>query len=225
MRRLVPALMLLAVALAAGCTNRGTSFAEQLGGLARQAFGGGEAEPPRQLTRAELDRIPYATIAVSFEGGPRGYLVPLADNGGYLDYRDAGGRGVVMLGNAVVRTLGLGSDLDAVRYDAADPIAHPRPVAEWRGGVWREYQFRLRDGPPYSVVLYCRWQRAARETIEIVELAFDLVRVVETCANNRREVVNTYWVEEETGFAWKSEQWVGPDQPPMTVEVIRPYAG
>jgi len=218
--------VLILAALLAACSSGGESNFQRLGALARSSLAGGEkAAPPRELTRAELDQIPYATIALSFDGGPRTFLVPLADNGGYLTYLDQNRRGLVMKGGAVTATKALGEDLRAVRHHPDDPVARQRPLADWPGGVYRDYQFRKRDGLEYSITLSCVFQRLARETVEIVELSFPVVRVSEICTNAARQVVNTYWVEEDTGFIWKSQQWLGPNLDPATVEIIRPYSG
>jgi hypothetical protein len=63
------------------------------------------------------------------------------------------------------------------------------------------------------------------ERIEIVELTYDLMRVNEVCRNAEREIINTYWVDAQTGFIWKSEQWLGPRIGHVTIEIIRPYSG
>lgn len=210
----------------AGCSSTGDNTFRRLGALAKVSYFGGE-EPERQpeLTRAQLDEIPFATIALTLGDGPRTFLVPLADNGGYLNYLGSGGHGLVMLGGAVAGTQALGQDLEAVRHQPNDPIAHPTPVAGWPGQVDRDYQFAQRSGAEYSITLACVFERLVRETIEIVEIDFEVVRISEVCTNARRQVVNTYWVEAETGFIWKSEQWLGPHLEPATIEIIRPYSG
>ena len=215
----------LTAALAA-CSSEGPILLHRIGAVAADSIAGPADEAPApQLTRAELDRIPSATIALSVAGGPRAFLVPLADNGGYLDYRDAEGNALVMFGGGVSGTGSLGHDLQGVHYHRLDPIAHPTPLAEWPGRVHRDYQFTRRDLDEYSITLDCVFEPVARETIEIVEISFDLVRVNEVCTNARRQVTNTYWVQEDTGFVWKSEQWLGPGIGHLTVEIIRPYAG
>ena len=219
----------LAVAMAAGlgaCSSTGDSSIGKIGALTKASiFGAPERERPPELTRAQLDEIPSATIALAFGDGPRTFLVPLADNGGYLNYLDSGGHGLVMLNGAVTGTQALGRDLEAVRHHPDDPIANPTPVAGWPGGVYRDYQFAQRSGAEYSITLSCVFERLARETIEIIEIDFDVVRISEVCTNARRQVTNTYWVEPETGFIWKSEQWLGPHLEQATVEIIRPYSG
>ena len=219
----------LALAAAGGlaaCSSTGDNTFGRLGALAKASYFGPE-EPERQpeLTRAQLDQIPFATIALRIGDGPRTFLVPLADNGGYLNYLDSGGRGLVMLGGAVAGTQALGQDLQAVRHQRDDPVAHPTPMAGWPGQIYRDYQFAQRSGAEYSITLACVFERLVSETIDIVEIDFDVVRISEICTNARRQVVNTYWVEEETGFIWKSTQWIGPNLPPATIEIIRPYSG
>jgi hypothetical protein len=218
----VTALAGLAV-LAAACSSGENSF-RRIGALARATLSGPkQQEPARELTRAELNQIPYATIALRFQDGPPTYLVPLADNGGYLTYLDQNRRGLVMKGGAVTATKALGEDLRAVRHHRDDPIATPTPLADWPGRLHRDYQFRVRDTADYSVTLDCVFERLAAETIEIAELNFEVVRVSEVCTNAARQVVNTYWVEADTGFIWKSQQWLGPNLAPATIEIIRPY--
>ena len=210
----------------AGCASSGDTNLQQIGALAQVSiFGPEETAPQPEMTRAQLDLIPFATIALSFDGGPRTFLVPLADNGGYLNYLDASRRGLVMLGGAVTATKALGQDLKAVRHHRGDPIARPTPLADWPLHLYRDYQFRQRDGAAYSITLSCVFERVARERVEIVEIGFDVVRVSETCTNAARSVTNTYWVEAETGFIWKSDQWLGPHLGQATVEIIRPYSG
>ena len=219
----------LALAMAGGlaaCSSSDDNTFRRLGALAKASyFGAEEPERPPELTRAQLDEIPFATIALTLGDGRRTFLVPLADNGGYLNYLDSGGHGLVMLGGAVTGTQALGQDLEAVRHHPDDPVAHPTPVAGWPGRVYRDYQFAQRSGAEYSITLDCVFERLARETIEIVEIDFDVVRISEVCTNAKRQVTNTYWVEAETGFIWKSTQWLGPHLEPATVEIIRPYSG
>ena len=216
-----------ALVLTAACSSGGDNQFQRLGDLTKAAvFGSGEPTTPQpELTRAELNQIPSATIALTVDEAPRAYLVPLADNGGYLNYLDAAGHGVIMFGGAVTGTQAFGKDLEAVRHDRRDPIAHPTPLADWPTQVYRDYQFMVRDGEDYSITLSCVFDRIVAETIEIVEIDFDLVRIAETCTNARRQVVNTYWVEEDTGFIWKSIQWLGPSLGQVTIEIIRPYSG
>ncbi|MBK0399738.1 YjbF family lipoprotein [Limibaculum sp. M0105] len=217
--------MALVLAALAGCSNGGAGTFTRIGEslVATLATADPDAPAPT-VTRARLNEIPYATISVATDATAPAYLVPLADNGGYLDYRDQAGNSVRMFGGALAGFQAVGFDLEGVRHDERDPIAHATPLALWPTEVWREYQFSQRDLGPYSIVLKCVMQPQGFETIEIVEVTYQLVRVVETCRNVRREVTNTYWMVAGTGFIWKSRQWAGPKLGHLTIEIIRPYS-
>lgn len=224
-RRLATIALLMALGAAAGaCSSTGPGYFERVGGSLRAAIAPPERKPPRERTRAELNEIPYATIAVSLRD-VRAIVVARAENRGTLDYRDSAGRAIRMRSGALAGTEGLGIDLAAVRHAQDDPVAYPMPLADWPDSVFREYQYRVRHAPQYGITLACAHQVLARETIEIFEIGFDVVRVSEVCTNQARQVVNTYWVEPETGFIWKSEQWAGPLIGHLTIEIVRPYAG
>ena len=219
-------MLMCAAALVNGpsaCSSGGAGIFERTGELAVKEITGAEVTPSPKLTRAELNRIPFATIAVSSNGGQRAYLVPLADNGGYLDYRDAANNSVRMLGGAVAGFESAGYDLDGVLYDQNDPIAHKKPLSQWPAQIWREYQFAVRHFDPWIISLNCVFRPRGRETIEIAEVKVEVMRVDEVCNNARRQVTNIYWVEEESGFIWMSRQWLGPKIGEVLIEVIRPY--
>jgi len=210
----------------AGCSSSADNNFQRIGALARTSFSSVEKPEPRpEMTRAELNEIPFATIALTFGEGRRTFMVPLADNGRYLNYLDASNRGLVMFGGAVSATQSLGQDVEAVRHQPNDPVAYPTPITDWPGQVHRDYQFTQRSGAEYSITLSCIFVRLANETIEIVEINFDVVRISEICTNAKRQVTNTYWVEADTGFIWKSRQWLGPHIDQATIEIIRPYSG
>jgi len=212
--------------LLAGCADGGPSEVGRIGQtLVELALPDRQTDdaPPRQPSRAELDAIQSALIAVSVAGGPRSYVAPVADNGGYLSYADAKRRIIVLRGAAIARTNGLRHDLIGVRFAAEDPLAHPRPLADWPGQVDRAYQFRQRDLDAYGITLTCVFERGPRSRIDIVERRHEVVQVTETCRNQARRVINRHWVAPESGVVWKSEQWIGPNEPPFTIEVVTPY--
>ena len=225
------ALALLVASSLAACSSGGDSTGERLRPLLEQTvFGGsifGDEEPaakPPVFTREQLNAVPFATIALKDAEGNRSYVVPVADNGGYLNYHDALRRSIIMRGGLITATQGLAYNMSAVRHAVDDPIVTPTPVAQWPGDVYRSYQFKLSGGArDFEITTSCVYTLGARERIEIVELFFDTVRVDETCSNAARSFTNTYWAEPDTGFIWRSQQWIGPRQEQMNVEIIRPY--
>ena len=221
----------LALGAMSACSSGGDSTGERLRPLLEQSVLGGpifgDPEPapkPPVFTREQLNQVPFATIALKDDEGNRSYVVPVADNGGYLNYQDAARRSLIMRGGLITATQGLSYNMSAVRFDVDDPVVTPRPVADWPGSIYRSYQFKLMGGArDFMITTACVYQVVARERIEIVELFFDTVRVDETCSNTQRSFTNTYWAEPDTGFIWRSKQWIGPRHDQMNIEIIRPY--
>jgi hypothetical protein len=227
-----PASMALAacMALLAACSSSSGTVYERLGPLvSQQLFGGaisGEAEAPPEafpLTREAVNQIPYATILLRVGDSPGALVVPVADTGGFLFYQDPARRGIVMQGGLITATHGFGYNLDSVKHQRDDPVVVPTPLPQWPSEVVRSYAFTMRGQTDYEIAVVCTYQRGVREFVEIVELRFEVVRMVEICANQKRRFVNTYWAAPGSGFIWKSEQWVGPRLSPFGVEIVRPY--
>lgn len=213
----------LAACSSAGETNVGRIFDLAKGRLLDRDEAldvGREAE----LTREQLNQIPFATIAFRYGELPRVFMIPLAENNGYLTYQDEGRRGVVMFGGAVAGTDGLGDDLLAVRHGRNDPIAYRRPLADWPRVITRSYQYRVRGLDDYVITPACEIAVIEHQPIEIVELTFDTWLVEERCGNARRQFTNRYWVD-QSGFVWASNQWLGPNLEDAYIEIVRPYGG
>lgn len=221
---------LLAAVLAGGlaaCSKGENNLGDRLIPILRGALlDGDEAGVGRRVepTREVLNQIPAAVIGLEYGDLPPVYLVPLADNGGYLSYQDEGRRGVVMFGGAVAGTLGLGNDLKTVKHGLDDPVAHRTPLAQWPRSIHRTYEYRVRDLDDFTITVACEIEPIAPVMYEIVELQLAVTRVVERCSNAVRSFENIYWVD-DTGFVWASRQWLGPDLDAATIEVVRPYSG
>lgn len=191
-------------------------------------FGSGEPEESQRrssITRAALNRVPFATISIAptDDEDRRTYIVAVANNNGYVSFQEPSGRSVVLFGNLLTSTNGLGVDLSAVKHQIDDPIAVKTPVLNWPDVVVRNYQISLGSRPNIEITVTCTLQTIARESIEVVELNFDVTRVQETCRNTRREFSNTYWVDDD-GQIWKSIQWAGPELGHLVIQTIRPFS-
>lgn len=183
-----------------------------------------DPQPRRTITRAELNNIPFATISLARKPNDDliTFIVAVANNNGYVTYQETAGRSVVLRGNMLTSTNGLGLDLAAIKHQPGDPVTIKTPVSEWSTVAARNYQFSASGRPNYEITVICTREVLARERIEVVELFFDVTRVVETCRNPKREFVNTYWVGDD-GQIWKSEQWAGPELGTFVLQTIRPF--
>lgn len=216
--------------LAAGCSSSGNSPIERFGPIVRTEivrFGLiPEDETPVEVTnptRALLNQIPFATLAVGEVDGAVGFVIAVSDSGGYVVYQDVERNGVVQHGALVTATNGLPFNLSSTRFGTGDPIANPRPLAEWPATTDRRYRFRLQAAENFEIAVRCVYGAAVPEVVEIYEIPFDLVRVPERCANATRSFENVYWVDPANGAIWQSNQWIGPRQIPFRISVVRPY--
>lgn len=230
MTRSTAILLTACAVLLTACSSGGGTVLERLVPLmAQQVLGDAVtaeqavAAAPIEITRAQIEEIPSALIALRVGEMPRALVAPIVDNSGYLVYQDPARRGIVMRGGLITATHGFGYNLDSVKHGLDDPVVVPTPVAEWPVEVSRSYAYTIRGQQRYDIAVVCHFERGVRELIEIVELRFEVVRVIETCVNPRRTFVNTHWVAPDSGFIWKSQQWVSPRLSPFTVEIVRPF--
>lgn len=185
----------------------------------------GRAETPRELSRAELEALPYAFIRVSRdENGPWAALGAAAAAETHVTYVTSDRRSVTLNGGAVSETHGLGAGLAGLRGGpATDPAASPTPVGSWPERIVRAYRFRDQFSMDSRLTVECRITPGSLERIEILGKAHQTRRMTERCRGPRAAFSNLYWADPRTGFIWKSRQWVGPGQPPIHVEVVTPF--
>jgi len=224
--RAVRVAAVLAVGLALqACTSDGTSLLERMGpDLEAIIFDENASEAQAgPIDRATAARIPFAFISLQTEGSPVGYAIAREVVGPYVVYQDNARRSITLQGGLITGTHGLGHNLAAVMTHPDDPVAHARPLGTWPDRHVRSYQFSIRASKDHDITVHCAFRRVAKERIEIVEQFFDVTRVEETCTNGARTFGNVYWVEPDTGFIWRSRQWIGPLQELYTLEIIRPF--
>ena len=216
---------LAAALLVTGCGSSENTFVDKFVPFASAVFAPPEPQPRKIITRAELNEIPFATIAISRAGDTQqgAIMVPLAKNGPYLVYQDAARRGVAMEGGLITGTDRLAYNIKGVARQIDDPIAVMTPPTRWPDSVVRNYQFIAGSSKDYEITVTCTYQPVVREPVVIFEITFDLLRIEERCTNSAREFSNVYWAEPDTGFIWKSQQWIGPKQPPLIIEIVRPF--
>jgi len=175
-------------------------------------------DPPRgALEEQEVPVTAGPTLLVTY-GSQRKVLAMIQANGEQRMWRSSDGTVLATDGARVVATAGVETALAATRFDSPDPLDDLVAVAERPASARRLVDLvparrnvgRMRFG----VALDCR-MRAARVP--------EGLYAEESCGGGAR-FLNRYWADGETGAVWRSEQWVGMDDRPMTIEVISPPA-
>jgi hypothetical protein len=173
------------------------------------------------LTRADIDKIPYASIAVRMGEGSQALLILDANWGEDRHWMSADNEVIVTRRGRLVRTEGLPQDVKGTIFLTADPVGGPS------GGFAANREcVRTLDFGPYNqagVVVRSRFENGSREDIEILgnRIATQIWQERGEASEFAWNFVNSYWIDPESGFVWKSIQATTPALPPLEITVYR----
>jgi hypothetical protein len=129
-------------------------------------------------------------------------------------WRADGGVAVATDGPRIIATAGLGQMLTATRQEGPDPLEDLAALLDQPASTRRTVDLAGASREPstmrFGLVIECRLT-ASRRAGEI------LVR--EECTSPLGGFVNRFWADPETGAVLRSEQWVGNEIPPVTMEM------
>lgn len=231
-RSLVAAVLGLTLA---GCSNGqfnpivDAAVQEILPGERAPALPGTEAPAdgaPAALTRAQVDRADVATIrARLLEDELPTYLFAASNNGGYVTFASGIRQTLTLRGSWITASRGLGWDLLSATSTRPDPLVTPIPPARWPDRVQRTYEFPAFAPQGVLDVFECRYEFGPARDIVILEVRHRGVEVTEICESPTQSFENLHLADVETGFVWRSIQWLGPKQGLIDLEVVEPYTG
>lgn len=216
MRRFTYALAAATLALA-GCTggtDESSSQAAQLRTYVNIIRANRQDPAPLPtLTPALIDQLTVPSLEVTIEDrDTTAFLVPFSerrDSGPGLlrTWRTANDAMLVMRGDVLVTTRGLGNDLAGSDADAAVKAIQQRaPIS----GAHTVY-FVDGDNQTQSIALDCEMRTVGTETIQIVQRPFTTVHLQENCTGTRGIITYDYWVDRRDGTVLQSRQWGGPN--------------
>lgn len=175
------------------------------------------------VTRAALEKADLAAIRASVSNTRvTSVNVAVSVSNGNVTYVGKDNRSILLRGGLIRATHGYGYDLAPMALDREDPIANLKRLDQWPQSIQRQYSL-AGIGPartPYLV--HCTYQNLGGVNIEILEHRYALTKVVEHCQGDDISFTNTYWVNPDTGFIWMSDQWSGPRQGMIRLEVLEP---
>jgi hypothetical protein len=176
--------------------------------------------PDVEITRENINQIPYATIAAKIGKGPRSLLVLWRVEREDLHWISADNAVVVTRRGRVVRTAGLPATIRDTDFQASDPLASGQDEGIDGAQSVRVVDFEP-DGP---LTVGSSFHMIGPRTIEIAGIRFDTVLFEERCivpATNWT-FTNRYWRDPSDGFVWRSEQTIARQFPPIQIEVLKP---
>jgi hypothetical protein len=203
-------------ALAEGCSHTWMTDAFSLG---REAISGGEDLP---MTRADIDRIGYASLAVRMGTGKQALLILSRIEGDDLLWVSHDRELIVTRRGRVVRTYGLPQDLDRTRFVTADPVEKSANLTEVPAECVRSVDF----GPEHEdgIFVRSRFLNTGFDDLAILGRRFRTSVWEEKGAAPEIdwEFTNAYWFDSATGYVWKSIQHTAPNIPPLELIVFKP---
>jgi len=208
------------VAASCSSSNSGNTSYEQFFKIISQSVSASFGKA--RITREQAAAIPYASLGYRIDDGNQGLLVLATDSGGDLLWTSAAHVVIVTRDGRIVRTLGLGRDLSNVT--SRDQSGLPSPAAAVRVPF---SSTRLEDFPDlglYGVRLSCQTRLGGRQSIKILGQTIAALRVDEACNSRNPDwsFTDSFWVDKDSGFVWRSRQHVHPKGLLVETEIFRP---
>lgn len=219
----------LVAVLLGGCGSDPNSAGTVIKAAVSDLTGGGDADraagPPTgsapRLTRAQVEATGSPMIRIRLENeNAVSLMTAQARNGAYITYLSKFVQSLTLRGALVTASRGMGYDLLSVEARTSDPLVTPQPLEDWPSQVERIYRFPGTGPRGVAVRVTCRYRPEEQMSIDIVEVTYTGRQVEEICDGDGVSFVNDLFVEDETGFVWRSFQWLGPQQGRVDLEIL-----
>lgn len=214
LKKIVP--ILIVAGWVSGCGGN-TDFA-QLGGVIYEQIRTSVGSD--SISREKAAAVPYATLGARIGGGGETMMVLSTASGADRLWLDAARAGVITRDGRVVRTVGLGHNLDGFQSSQTS-AATPSAAGE------QHYLYDFWDRRAFGVSINCSRHETGTETIVTIGVHRLTRHVVEDCKAPQVDWTfqNEFWLDSTSGYVWKSKQYVHPDLDPLTLEILRPDMG
>lgn len=171
----------------------------------------------------QVQRLPYATLAVKLGDRPRAMMVLMRAEGEDLHWVSADKSVLVTRHGRLVKTVGLAAgNLAGTRMLDSDPLSLPetwsRPC-QWRRTV------DLLPARLYGLLLVSDWQPEGTEQIRTFHGPREALRVRETTrtTDGRWSMTSRFWLDIQGAAVLASQQQLMPDTPVLGLEPLKPY--
>ena len=174
------------------------------------------------VTKAQASAIPYASLAWREGKSPQQILVLATDANGETLWTAATHVVLNIRDGRVVRSVGLSHDIAAQSPLAGGQL--PAPAAALAAPFTTQRQEDFPDIGAYGVHMDCTARAFRRETVTILGTKIPTMRVDERCRapSLRWSFVDSYWLDAESGFVWRSVQHVHPKAEALEIHILRP---
>jgi len=175
---------------------------------------------PRAVSREEAAAVPYSSIGYRIGDSGQGLLVLASQTGQTFLWTAASHVVIVTEGGRITKTAGFPWNLASTIFQGEDPAIdfnRSRSVATTR----------LLDFPDltrFGIAISGTFTAAGPETIEILGQPLETIAMVEDCVceDFGWHFQNKYWVDKDSKFVWRSEQYTHPKLDALKIEIFRP---
>ncbi len=176
------------------------------------------------MTPQQVAQLPYASAYLKVGKAPRVFVVLAFADNQQLQWVTADKSSVTTHFGRLVKTQGLGEDIQQVTQQDTDPLSlgllKPATPKQWRTVVsWSQV---LRGGYDLQSV----FENKGTETLTILNTPRQAVRFDEqvTVPALGKRYTNQYWLDPTSGQVIQSYQYMGPNMALVQFTVLKPYS-
>jgi len=210
------------LALLAGCssTSNGTGTYQRYFQALRQSATGMFSNGSVTLEQAAA--TPFASLGYRVDNGAQGMLVLATDTGGDQIWTASNHVVLEMRDGRIVRSVGLPHDRSALTPNSGSDL--PPPAAALQHSFTSRRMADFADQGIYSDPISCTTAAGRAETTKILGHAISTIRVDEVCESLQPSwrFTDSYWLDSQSGLAWRSIQHIAPQGGAVEIELFRP---
>lgn len=179
-------------------------------------------EDPPGITLEQASQIPYSSLGFRIGKSSEGLLVLASQTGEDFLWTSADRVALVTRNGRIVKTGGLRWNLSTTSFPSIDPLSMTFDGAPVVSPSLRIVDFN--DVNRFSVRIKGEFESLGPQTTNILGTDLPTIALIEHCKSDDLdwEFQNAFWRDHESGLVWKSLQFVHPNEPPITIEILRP---
>lgn len=175
------------------------------------------------IDRSAAVAVPFATLGFRYGNSPQAIITLSQSHGDRLFWVSRDGLSIATEHGRIVRTSGFPGNLTGGKTTTRDPLALPHAQGWGDYSLHRILDFNEDFG--FSHPMECTLRELGPEDITILGSTFTALKFAERCKvpTLKWSFENTHWMDAQTGFLWRTRQWISPaHKKPVELEVLRP---